>query len=211
MSNTVTLELFTDYVCPWCYLGDNRLKKIKGYYDIKVKLVHFPLHPETPAEGRKLQDLFRCGPEAIAEKNNRMRGLLEAEGLPFKDRTHTYNSRIAQEIGTWAETQDGGEAIHDKFFEAYFVEGRNVGDTSVILDVVTDAGLNTDEAHSVIKERRFKATVDRDWSKSHQYGVTGVPTFVAGGKGLVGAQPVEALEQLMSEIGAKKRNADPAE
>ena len=210
MSDTVTLEVFTDYVCPWCYLGDNRLKRIRGYYDIEVKLVHFPLHPETPAEGRKLQHLFRCGPEKIAEKNNRMRGLLEAEGLQFKDRTHTYNSRIAQEIGTWAETQDGGEAIHDKFFEAYFVEGRNVGDTSVILDVVTNAGLNTDEAHSVIKERRFKAAVDGDWSKSHQYGVTGVPTFVAARKGLVGAQPVEALENLMSEIGAKKRSVDSA-
>ncbi len=211
MSDTVTLEVFTDYVCPWCYLGDNRLKRIRGYYDIEVKLVHFPLHPETPAEGRKLQHLFSCGPEEIAEKNNRMRGLLEAEGLQFKDRTHTYNSRIAQEIGTWAETQDGGEAIHDKFFEAYFVEGRNVGDTRVILDVVTDAGLNTAEAHLVIKERRFKAAVDEDWSKSHQYGVTGVPTFVAAGKSLVGAQPVTALEQLMSEIGAKKRSADPAE
>ena len=149
------------------------------------------------------------GPEEIAEKNNRMRGLLEAEGLPFKDRTHTYNSRIAQEIGTWAETQDSGEAIHDKFFEAYFVEGRNVGDTSVILDAVIKAGLDVDEARAVIKERRFKVAVDRDWSKSHQYGVTGVPTFVAAGKGLVGAQSVEALEHLMSEIGAKKRGANP--
>ena len=208
MNDIVTLEVFTDYVCPWCYLGDNRLKTIKKEYDIEVKLVHFPLHPETPAEGRELQDLFHCGPEEIAEKNNRMRGLLEAEGLLFKDRTHTYNSRIAQEIGTWAETQDGGDAIHDKFFEAYFVEGRNVGNTSVILDVVNQTGLHTEEAYSVIKERRFKDAVDRDWSKSHQYGVTGVPTFIAAGKGLVGAQPVEALEHLMLEIGAKKRSAD---
>ncbi len=210
MNETITLEVFTDYVCPWCYLGDNRLKKIKENYDIEVKLVHFPLHPETPAEGRELQDLFRCGPEEIAEKNNRMRGLLEAEGLPFKDRTHTYNSRIAQEIGTWAETKDSGEAIHGKFFEAYFVEGRNVGDTSVILDVVTKAGLDVDEARAVIKERRFKEAVDGDWSKSHQYGVTGVPTYFAAGKGLVGAQPVEALEHLMSEVGAKKRSANAA-
>ena len=126
----------------------------------------------------------------------------------FKDRTHTYNSRIAQEIGTWAETQDGGDAIHDKFFEAYFVEGRNVGNTSVILDVVNQTGLHTEEAYSVIKERRFKTAVDGDWSKSQQYGVTGVPTFIAAGKGLVGAQPVEALEHLMLEIGAKKRSPD---
>ena len=118
MSERITLEVFTDYVCPWCYLGDNRVKKLKDAYDIDIKLVHFPLHPETPAEGRELQDLFRCGPDEIAAKNQNMRGLLEAEGLPFSDRSHTYNSRLAQEVGTWAETQDGGDALHDKCFEA---------------------------------------------------------------------------------------------
>jgi len=205
MSEPITLEVFTDYVCPWCYLGDNRVKKLKETFDIEVKLVHFPLHPETPSEGRELQDLFSCGPEEITAKNNNMRGLLEAEGLPFSDRSHTYNSRLAQEVGSWADTQDGGDDIHDKFFEAYFVDGRNVGDVDVILDVVDKAGLNVDEARAVIEERSFKDAVDADWAKSHQYGVTGVPTFVSGGQGMVGAQPYEALAQFMDEMGAPRK------
>lgn len=205
MSERITLEVFTDYVCPWCYLGDNRVKKLKEAYDIDVKTVHFPLHPETPAEGRELQDLFRCGPDEIAAKNANMRGLLEAEGLPFSDRSHTYNSRLAQEVGSWAATQEGGEAIHDKFFEAYFVEGRNVGDIDVILDVVGKAGLDIDAAREVIEERTFKDAVDADWNKSRQYGVTGVPTFVAAGQGMVGAQPYEALAEFMDAIGAPKK------
>lgn len=205
MSEKVTLQVFTDYVCPWCYLGDNRVKKLKENYDIDVKLVHFPLHPETPEEGRTLRDLFRCGPEEIAAKNERMKGLLSQEGLPFNDRTHTYNSRLAQEIGAWADTQQGGDAIHDKFFEAYFVEGRNVGDVGVILDVVSSVGLDVDEARAVIEERRFREAVDADWEKSRNYGVTGVPTFVSNGQGLVGAQPYEALQELMAAAGAKPR------
>ncbi len=131
---------------------------------------------------------------------------MEAEGLPYSERTHTYNSRLAQEIGTWAEKQSGGNAIHDKIFEAYFVDCRNVGDVEVIIDVVKSVGLDEQEARAVLAERRFKDAVDADWAKSRSYGVTGVPTFVSNGQGLVGAQPYEALQQLMAEVGAGRRS-----
>ena len=206
MPDPVVLEVFTDYVCPWCYLGDNRVKLITQNYDVKVQMVHFPLHPETPAEGRSLQDLFGCGPEEISEKNSRMKGLMEAEGLPYNERSHTYNSRLAQEIGSWAETQPGGSAIHNKFFEAYFVDRRNVGGVEVIIDVVNSVGLDEQEARAVLKQRRFKDAVNADWDRSRSYGVTGVPTFVSSGRGLVGAQPYEALQQLMVEAGAVRRS-----
>ncbi len=206
MPEPVILEVFTDYVCPWCYLGDNRVKKLKQNYDITVQLVHFPLHPETPAEGRTLLELFGSGPEDIKAKNTRMKRIMEAEGLPYSERTHTYNSRLAQEIGTWAETQSGGKSIHDKIFEAYFVDCRNVGDVEVIIDVVKSVGLDEQEARAVLAERRFRKAVDADWAKSRSYGVTGVPTFVSNGQGLIGAQPYEALQQLMAEVGAGRRS-----
>ncbi len=209
MAEPATLEVFSDYVCPWCYLGDNRVKTIKRDYDIAVRLVHFPLHPETPAEGRTLLELFNCRPEEIEAKNTRMKGLMTAEGLPYSERSHTYNSRLAQEIGTWADTQAGGDAIHDKFFQAYFVDCRNIGDAEVIIDIVKSVGLDQQEARAVLDERRFKEAVDADWDKSHSYGVSGVPTFVVGGPGghgLVGAQPYEALQQLVAEAGAKRRS-----
>ena len=206
MPEPVTLEVFSDYVCPWCYLGLNRLKRLEQDYAIIVRYVHFPLHPETPAEGRTLQELFRCGPEEIIAKNTRMKGLMEAEGLPYGERSHTYKSRLAQEVGTWAVTRPGGSAIHDKFFEAYFVDCRNVGDVEVIVDVVKSVGLDEQEARAVLAERRFREAVDADWEKSQNYGVTGVPTFVGNGQGLVGAQPYEALQRLMAGIGAERRS-----
>ena len=196
MPAPITLEVFTDYVCPWCYLGDNRVKTLKQNYDIIVRLVHFPLHPDTPAEGRARED-FKA-------RNTRMQGLMEAEGLPYSVRSHTYNSRLAQEIGTWAETQSGGNAIHDKFFGAYFVDCRNIGDVDVIIDIVKSVGLDEQQARAVLAERRFKDAVDADWEKSRSYGVTGVPTFFSNGKGLVGAQPYEVLERFMIEAGAER-------
>ena len=174
-----------------------RIEKLKRHFSIKTELVHFPLHPDTPAQGRSLQDLFQAGPDVVAEKQAHMRALMEAEGLPYGERTHTYNSRLAQELGKWADTQPGGAAFHDILYKVYFVDALNVGDTEVLLGAAEQAGLSREGAAEVLAERTFKDAVDKDWLKSRQYGVTGVPTFVAGGAGAVGCQPYEVLERLV--------------
>ena len=166
---------------------------------MKVKWVHFPLHPDTPQEGRSLEDLFRGRGYDIEKMQAQMRARMEAEGLPYGKRSMTYNSRLAQELGCWADTQPGGEAIHDALFRAYFVETRNIGDPEVLVEIAKAAGLPADKAREVLEKRSFREAVDADWEKSHEYGVTGVPTFVIGRNGVVGAQPYEALEQLVEQ------------
>ena len=203
--NNQKLEVFTDYVCPWCYLGDSRMKKIKKEYKVDIQLIHFPLHPETPTEGRTLIELFGSNQEDIDQKNERMKELMILENLPYKNRTHTYNSRLAQEIGAWAQSIDNETSIHDNFFEAYFVQGLNVGLESVILDVVSKSGLNPEEARKVIKNRLFMKNIDDDWNKSRNYGVTGVPTYVYQKQSMVGAQPHENLVQFLNHFGIPKR------
>jgi len=182
-----------------------RTEKLKRAYDIEPVYVHFPLHPETPAEGLSMAALYAgrdVDPEAMYV---RMKALMDKEGLPYGRRTHTYNSRLAQELGKWADTQPGGSAIHDALFRAYFVESRNIGDVEVLVEVARAVGLDADEARAVLAERRFKDAVDADWARSREFGITGVPTFVAGGYGVVGAQPYEVLEELAKEVGAEKR------
>jgi predicted DsbA family dithiol-disulfide isomerase len=132
-----------------------------------------------------------------------MKARMDAEGLPYGERTHTYNSRLAQELGKWADTQPGGEAIHDALFRAYFVEARDISQLSVLLDIVSKVGLPVEAARQVLEQRTFKDAVDADWELSRQYGITGVPTFVAGRYGVVGAQPYEALEQLVQKAAAE--------
>ena len=182
-----------------------RIEKLKRNFDVEVKLVHFPLHPETPAEGQSMEELYAgrgLDPEAMY---NRMKGLMDGEGLPYGRRTHTYNSRLAQELGAWADTQPGGEAIHDALYQAYFVEARNIGDADVLFEIVESVGLSVEAAREALESRSFKDAVDADWAKSREIGVTGGPTFVAGGHGVVGAQPYEALEKLVKDVGAASR------
>jgi len=180
-----------------------RTEKLRRNYDISVRLVHFPLHPETPAEGLSLDKLFggRADDEARRARQARMKALMDAEGLPYGNRSMTYNSRLAQELGAWADGQPGGEAIHDALFRAYFVDARNIGDPEVLVEIAASVGLPPAQAREVLDKRTHKAAIDADWEKSHRYGVTGVPTFVIGSNGVVGAQPYEALEALVKRAG----------
>lgn len=182
-----------------------RIEKLRNAFDVDVKFVHFPLHPDTPDEGREMAGFYAergLDPEKMYRD---MKERMDAEGLPYGRRTHTYNSRLAQELGKWAETVEGGDALHDALFRAYFVDARNIGDVDVLLDAARAAGLSVDDARTVLQDRTFSDAVDADWAKSRQYGVTGVPTYVAGGYGVVGAQPYEVLEQLMTEAGAGRK------
>ena len=180
-----------------------RIEKLRTEHNVKIEWVHFPLHPETPAEGRALASLFGGRDADRKARHEQMKERMEAEGLPYGERTMTYNSRLAQELGKWADTQPGGEAIHDAFFRAYFVEARDISDTEVMLDIVAKVGLSVDAAREVLDKRTFKDAVDADWQLSRQYGITGVPTFVVGRYGVVGAQPYEALEQLVQKAAAE--------
>ena len=151
----------------------------------------------TPQRGRSLEELFAGRGYDISKMQAQMRARMAAEGLPYGDRKMTYNSRLAQELASWAVSQPGGEAIHDALFRAYFVDGKNIGDPETLIQLSGQLGLDEAQAREVIEKRTHKAAVDADWEKSRQYGVTGVPTYVFGERGVVGAQPYEALEALL--------------
>jgi predicted DsbA family dithiol-disulfide isomerase len=175
-----------------------RIERLRAEHGVKIEWVHFPLHPDTPADGgRSLADLFAGRNVDRTAMHAQMKARMDAEGLPYGERTMTYNSRLAQELGKWADTQPGGETLHDALFRAYFVEARDISRPEVLLEIVERVGLPVDGAREVLAGRTFKAAIDADWELSRRYGVTGVPTFVAGRLGVVGAQPYEALEQLV--------------
>jgi len=148
-----------------------------------------------------LEDLFAGRPVDIPKMLSRLRQVAAEEGLPFGDRKKTYNSRLAQELGKWAESKGEGERFHDAMFRAYFADGLNIGQVQVLLDVCKSMGLPLNEAEEVLENRSFRDAVDSDWARSREAGVTAVPTFSMNGQMLVGAQPYDALEKLVSGRG----------
>ncbi len=151
---------------------------------------------------------FGGGPGAearIRAGQERLRGLAAREGLPMSERTMTYNSRLAQEVGKWAESRGKGPEFNRAAFHAYFVDGKNIADEDVLAALAGSVGLDPAEAREVVRKRTFQKAVDRDWAESIAAGVTGVPTFTAGGRVVVGAQPYAVLETLVRRAGAVPR------
>ena len=169
-----------------------------------MRWVYFPLHPDTPAEGLPLKELLAGRGFDLEAMHARMKGVMDAEGLPYSRRTHTYNSRLAQELAKWADSQPGFESIHGALYRAYFVDGRNIGDPEVLIDIAQSVGLSASAARQVLAKRTFKDAVDADWEESRRRGITGVPSFVAGKYKVVGAQPFTVLADMLraAESGA---------
>ncbi len=117
----------------------------------------------------------------------------------------TYNSRLAQELAKWAETQPGGDRIHNALFQAYFVDNQNLALVDNLLSIVESLGMAVDPARQSLTQRTFRQAVDADWQRARAIGITSVPTFVLGNRGIVGAQPYQAMEQLMNDSGVHRR------
>ncbi len=128
---------------------------------------------------------------------DRLKQAADDAGLPIRERTRVYNSRRATELGKWAEEKGRGEKFHDAVFRAYFAEGRNISDVEVLKEICSDLDLDPDEAERVLAEGTYREAVDEDWDYARRLGVTAVPTFLAAGRAVVGAQPYEVLERLL--------------
>lgn len=135
----------------------------------------------------------------------RVAQIARSEGLPYGMRTYSYNSRLAQELAKWAQTQDGGDAIHDALYRAYFVDGVNLAEVDRLVDVAERVGLSGEEARRAVEIRAFKRAVDLDWQRSAATGITGVPAYVMGNRVVGGARPYEVLAQFVEENGAERR------
>ena len=117
--------------------------------------------------------------------------------LPFEERTMTYNSRRAQEMGKWAEEQGRGDQFHHLAFRAYFAQGRNLAKEPVLRDIAAGAGLDPDQAWAMVESGAKARAVDTDWRYSRERGVTAVPSFLMNGRMMVGAQPYTKLANLV--------------
>jgi len=105
-----------------------------------------------------------------------MKSLMDQEGLPYGERKMSYNSRLAQELGKWAEGKPDGDRIHDALFRAYFIENFNIAKPEVLLKLVEEVGLPISEANEVLESRLFKDEVDADWKRCWELGVTVEPS-----------------------------------
>jgi predicted DsbA family dithiol-disulfide isomerase len=174
-----------------------RTDRLREEFDLQLRWSVFPLHPETPEEGRELSDLF-AGRMDIEAMLQRLYHVADELGLPIGQRSRTYNSRRAQELGKWAEEQGVGEAFHMAVYHAYFVDGRNIARPEELVRIAAGLGLDTAMAQQVMDTRSHAAAVDADWQRAAEFGISAVPTSIFQERALVGFQPYAYYRRLIT-------------
>lgn len=176
-----------------------RTERLQREYGVQLRWSAFPLHPETPTEGRELAELFAGREAMIRDMQARLRQVAAAEGLPLTERSRTYNSRLAQELGKWAEAQGHGNEFHQAVYRAFFVDGVNIALADELVRIAAAVGLPADEARTVLKERSYATAVDADWQRATELRITAVPTHLCGGRRLTGFAAYEDFVRLIGK------------
>jgi predicted DsbA family dithiol-disulfide isomerase len=114
---------------------------LRENFEIEVRWRAFPLHPETPEAGLPMKEIYAARMINMPQAMVRLKRVAEELGLPLGERKKTYNSRLAQELGKWAETQGKGNEFHDAVFRAYFADGKNIAKTGVLAGLAKTVGL----------------------------------------------------------------------
>jgi predicted DsbA family dithiol-disulfide isomerase len=178
---------------------------LQNEFDIDIKWTAFPLHPETPEEGLTLEELFAGRPVDIKQVLANLSRTAKDLGLPFGKREKTYNSRLAQELGKWAESMGKGAEYHRAVYHAFFVKGCDIGSAPILADLAEEIGLSGKEAKRIAAARPFKDAVDTDWARSLEVDPDYVPSLMVGNNLLVNPQEYSLWEQFMIENNVKTR------
>lgn len=198
--------MFSDYACPWCYLGRARLARALADHPRPlppVTLIPFPLSPDTPPGGRDLAAYLRSKGIDPRAAIARLGPLMAAEGLEYPSEIEgrrQYATHRAQELALWAAesgTPEQLDALHDRLFRAYQVENLDLGDLDVLARLAGEVGLDASAARAALERGDHAKSRESAWQMARQAGITSVPTYVHAGRGVVGAQPVDVLRSLL--------------
>lgn len=196
------LEVFTDFVCPWCYLGEKQLQQAMADLDLTLRYVYFPLHPETPLAGMTLEQLFAGRGMDVAAAQQQLRNMMRDAGLDYGPRTHTYNSSPAQQLAKYIallDTETGTaseELFRQEVFLAYFARGENIALRESLQEICRRIGREDIDIETALSDSSAAQEVNADWEYCREMNVSGVPAFRFGDRWVHGCQGVHSLELL---------------
>lgn len=198
---TLAVDVISDVICPWCFIGKRRLEKAIAAHggSVKVRWLPFQLNPQMPQEGvsRREYRTKKFGSwERSLELDAQVAAAGTAEGIhfAFDPMERTPNTLDAHRLIWLADTEGVQDAVVEALFRAYFTDGRDIGDRQTLLDVVAEAGLDRGKAEGVLTSDGGQEAIREANELARRVRVEGVPFFVLNGKvTLSGAQPPEAF------------------
>jgi predicted DsbA family dithiol-disulfide isomerase len=218
----LTVEIYSDLACPWCWIGKRRferaLERAGGSDDVRVTWRSFELNPEAVRvlEPRipyleLLSQKYGTSPEGAQRMIDTMAETAAGEGLTMRlERARPGNTFDAHRVVHHAAERGLADAAKERLFRAYLSEGEPLGDRDVLVRLAGEIGLDAGEVGAMLEGDDHAATVRADEDRARSLRIGGVPFFVVGGRyGLSGAQPAEVLAQFLTQAREELRSEAP--
>jgi predicted DsbA family dithiol-disulfide isomerase len=214
----LTVDVVSDVVCPWCFIGKRRLEKAieAAGLPVAVRWRPYQLDPTIPPEGKSRRDYFEAkfgSSERIRQIHERVAETGRGDGIDFAFEAIAVapNTLDAHRLVRWAGDADVQDLVMEALFRGYFLEGRNVGDHDVLAGIAEVAGMDGGTVRARLASDEDRNAVRAEIDAAQQMGVTGVPTFILAGRyALVGAQPAEEVADALSAVAARLNGAAAA-
>jgi predicted DsbA family dithiol-disulfide isomerase len=204
------MEVWSDVVCPWCYVGKRRLElaldAFAGSSDVQVVHRSFQLDPAAPRDRTRsrremLKAKYRLSDDQVRALDERMAGVAATDGLEYRVADGvTGNTLDAHRLLHLARERALEPAVLDRFYRAYFAEGQSLFDADALTRLAVEAGLEEHEAQRVLRGDEYHAAVQAEQDRARALGVTGVPFFLIDERHAIGgAQPVEVFRDALEQ------------
>ncbi len=214
------VEIWSDVVCPWCYIGKRRfetaLRAFDGRDDVNVQWRSFQLNPDQPRGLRTTHDEYlatklRTTAEQVHQMNARVVGLAAAEGLHYDfDRYQVINTFDAHRVAHLGQAHGLGDRVQERFLSAQLEQGEVLDDPETLVRLGAEIGIPAQEVRDVLASDAYAAEVQADIDEGYAIGVNGVPFFVIDRRyGISGAQPAELFLQALTQARDEARQAAP--
>jgi len=205
---SVSLRLFTDFVCPFCFIAEqSTVPRLLSEYDLTLDWRGFELHPGTPKGGLPLQRLFPG--RDLAQMHAGTRRFAARFGVTdFSPPDRLQNSRRALAIAEWARATGRLEAFRAAVLNGHWRQGKDLESDADLAEMAVAAGLDGGEALAAADDPAWLSGVDAKQADARAHGVTGIPTFIIGTEQIVGCQPYEVLAAAAERARVPRRQRE---
>jgi predicted DsbA family dithiol-disulfide isomerase len=210
------IDVISDTVCPWCYIGKRRLERamrLRPQIPFDVRWRPFQLDPATPPEGvdRKAYIERKFGSsDKIKPIHNALLKAGEDEGIPFafEKITRTPNTINSHRLIRWSHSMGVQDQVVELLFRRYFTEGADIGQIATLVQIGADAGMDAELVEELMNSEADLERVQHEDNMARKIGIQGVPTYLVGGKTLInGAQDAEVLVRAFDHVANESEGA----
>jgi predicted DsbA family dithiol-disulfide isomerase len=202
--------MFSDFVCPFCYIGFETIRKLKPEFDLELEWRGFEIHPEWPAEGIEAEKVYArmMSPQARVAAWQRISAMAEAAGVKMSPPARLTNSHAALMAAEYAHEEGKGEEFEKRVYRAYFEDGANIGDSETLKKLGAEVGLEPERIAEAARSPKYDLKLKNNALVASRRGVSGVPTFFIGDFPLVGAQSEDVMRKILARASERQASME---